>query len=66
MSILDSAIAPYLFLLAGIGVLAGFFRKTLIKLVLFFLVEVLFLALFPKLLLSFVNLVSTFAHTLHH
>lgn len=58
MSILDSSIAPFIFLAAGLGILAGFFRKTLVKFLIFFLIELLFLALFPKLLVMFVNLVS--------
>jgi hypothetical protein len=58
MSILDSSIAPIIFLLAGLGVLAGFFRKTLLKFLIFFAIEIVFLALFPKLLLGFVHLVS--------
>lgn len=58
MSILDSSIAPFLFVIAGVAVLAGFFRKTLLKVAIFFAVELVFMALFPKLLVSFVNLVT--------
>jgi hypothetical protein len=64
MSILDSSIAPFLFMTAGVAVLAGFFRKTLVKLLIFFAVEVLFMALFPKMLLSFVHLVTKISTTL--
>lgn len=58
MSILDSGIAPYVFLIAGLAVLAGFFRKLLLKFAIFFIIELVFLALFPKLLLNFVHLVT--------
>ncbi|HSI21289.1 MAG TPA: hypothetical protein VLA04_06425 [Verrucomicrobiae bacterium] len=58
MSILDSSIAPYIFLVAGFSFLAGFFRKILVKVVIILAVEIIFLALFPKLLVHFVNLVS--------
>lgn len=66
MSILDSSLAPFIFLIAGLGVLAGFFRKTLLKVAIFFLVELIFLALFPKLLLDFVNLVSKLSSLIRH
>jgi hypothetical protein len=58
MSIFDSSLAPYIFVLAGFAVLAGFFRKLLIKVVVTLAVVVLFLALFPKLLVHFVALVT--------
>ena len=59
MSILDSSIAPYLTLISIAAVLAGFFRKTLIRVVVVLLVELLLLALFPILLLRFIDLIST-------
>lgn len=58
MSILDSSIAPGIFLLAVFGVLAGFFRKTLIRVLITLVVTVIFLAIFPQLLLKFVLLVQ--------
>lgn len=59
MSILDSSIAPALFALAGFGVLAGFFRKTLVFVLATIVVEIIFFALFPTALLSFVHLVTS-------
>jgi hypothetical protein len=49
MSILDSAIAPYFTILVIFAVLAGFFRKTLIRVVVVVIVEILLMALFPRL-----------------
>ncbi len=58
MSILESSIAPYLTILVTFAVLAGFFRKTLIKVIIILIAEVALLALFPALLLKFVELVQ--------
>jgi hypothetical protein len=59
MSILDSTLAPFIFLLAGFAVLAGFFRKILLKVIIMLAVEIILLALFPQLLLKFVQLITT-------
>jgi hypothetical protein len=61
MSLLDSAIAPYVFLLAGAGVMFAIARRLLLKLLIFFVVQLILLALFPKLLVAFVDLVSRIA-----
>lgn len=58
MSILESSIAPYLTILVTFAVLAGFFRKTLVKVIIILIAEVALLALFPALLLKFVELVQ--------
>lgn len=58
MSILESSIAPYLTILVTFAVLAGFFRKTLIRVVIFLLVQVVLLALFPVLLVKFIELIQ--------
>ena len=65
MAILDSTLAPYVFLLAGFGVLAGFFRKVLIRFVIFLALEILFFLLFPATLLAFVNLINRLYHSFH-
>jgi hypothetical protein len=65
MSIFDSSLAPYIFVLAGFGVLAGFFRKLLIKVVVTLAITVIFLALFPKLLVHFVALVTQVSMLIH-
>ena len=64
MSILDSTIAPYLIILAIFAVLVGFFRKIFLKVVIILLVQALLFALFPALLKSFVNLVTTIHNSL--
>jgi hypothetical protein len=58
MSILESSIAPYLTLLVTFAVLAGFFRKMLVKVVIIIAAEVVLLALFPALLLKFIELIQ--------
>ncbi len=58
MSILDSAIAPYLILLATFAVLGGFFRKALVRLVFLVVAELVLLALFPVLLVKFIELIQ--------
>jgi hypothetical protein len=58
MSILESSIAPYLTILVGFAVLAGFFRKTLVKVLIFLAIQVVLLALFPVLLVKFVELIQ--------
>lgn len=65
MSILDSSIAPMLFLLTGFAVLAGFFRKVLLRVVIILAVEIIFLALFPKLLVAFVGLIAKASGIIH-
>jgi len=62
MSIFDSNIAPYLFVIAIFGVLAGFARKILLKVIIILVVEVALFALFPHLLLGFTTLVSNVHH----
>lgn len=57
MSILDSAIAPYLTLLVIIAVLAGFFRKSLIHTLITLAVIIVLLALFPVLLEKFIQII---------
>lgn len=58
MSILDSAIAPYLVTLTIISVLAGFFRKTLIHLFITIGIFTVLLGMFPVLLVKYVGVVS--------
>jgi hypothetical protein len=65
MSLFDSNLAPGLIVLVGFAFLAGFFRKIFVKVVIILAVEVIFLALFPKLLLQFVNLVSKVSSIFH-
>lgn len=65
MSIFDSSIAPFIFLVAGLGVLAGFFRKLFFKVLIILAIEIVFLALFPKLLLKFVELISKLSSAIH-
>jgi hypothetical protein len=50
MSILDSQLAPYIIILAFLAVLMGFFRKTLIRVIVFLAGELLLLVLYPGLL----------------
>ncbi len=50
MSILDSSIAPYLLILAVFAVLLGFFRKTLIRVLVFLAAEILIFVLYPGML----------------
>lgn len=64
MSILDSSLAPGIFLLAGFAVLAGFFRKTLLRTAIILLIEIIFFALFPVALVSFVHLIVTIRQSL--
>lgn len=59
MSIFDSTLAPYIFVIAIMGVLLGFFRKLFLKVVIILVVLILLFALFPRLLLAFTNLVAT-------
>jgi len=66
MSILDSTIAPYLTILVILAVLAGFFRKTLIKVLIIVGVEIILLALFPLLDQSLLELVSAVHKLLVH
>lgn len=58
MSILESSIAPYLTILVTFAVLAGFFRKTLIKVLIILVAQVALLALFPVLLVKFIELIQ--------
>ena len=64
MSILDSQIAPVLILVAVFGVLLGFFRKTLLKVLVIILAEAVFFALFPSVLQKFVNLILAIRRSL--
>lgn len=62
MSILDSTIAPFLTLLTIFAVLAGFFRKTLLKVLVILVAAVLLLAMFPILLLKLTDLIQAIRH----
>ena len=64
MSILDSSIAPYLILLTVVAVLGGFFRKILIHLAALVVAEVILLALFPILLVRFIDIIQWARHLL--
>jgi|GEM_PF-5872720 len=66
MSILDSSIAPYLTILVILAVLAGFFRKTLVRVLIVVAVEIILLALFPLLDASLLRLVSAIHSVLVH
>lgn len=57
MSILESQIAPYLTILVIFAVLIGFFRKSLVKIVIVLVVQIILFALFPVLLSQFANLI---------
>lgn len=58
MSLADSALAPYIVIALVVAVLAGFARKSLLHLVLLVAGQVVLFAIFPKLLLQFVELVG--------
>ena len=58
MSILDSVIAPYLTILVMFAVMAGFFRKTLIKVLVIVVLEIVLMALFPRLAESLLHAVA--------
>lgn len=65
MSILDSTIAPYMVVLVVVAVLAGFFRKALIHLIVLFLFMTLLLALFPQLTQHYLNLIRAVNQLFH-
>lgn len=56
---------PVVLVLAIFGVLLGFFRHLLVKVLLILLVEVALFILFPTLLIYLVDLVSAVRHSLH-
>lgn len=58
MSIADSSLAPYVVIALVVAVLAGFARKSLVHLLILLAVQVVLFAIFPKLLLQFVELVG--------
>jgi hypothetical protein len=58
MSILDSSIAPYLTILVILAVLGGFFRKTLIRVLIIVGAEIILLALFPRLAEALLRMVA--------
>ncbi len=59
MSLLDSSITPYLTILVIFAVLAGFARKTLVKVIIFLLIFTILMALFPALLVKYTELIRS-------
>lgn len=58
MSIAESSLAPYIVVALVVVVLAGFARKSLVHLLILLAAQVVLFAIFPKLLLQFVELVG--------
>jgi hypothetical protein len=58
MNLADSAIAPYITLLVIFAVLAGFFRKALVKVILTVVILIVLLAIFPQLALQLLSAVA--------
>lgn len=58
MGLLDSSFAPLFIILAIFGVLAGFFRHLLAKVLVVLAVEVILFVLFPNLLVLLAELVA--------
>lgn len=55
----NSNLASIIFLLGVLGVLAGFFRHLLIKVLVIILLEIVVFVLFPNLLVFFAQVVGT-------
>ena len=61
---MNSLSVPVLIVLTVLGILGGFFRKTFVVTLIVLVAEILLFALFPKLLVAFVALVTSF-HLAH-
>ena len=64
MGILESSFAPIFIVLAIFGILAGFFRHLLSKVIIVLAVEIALFVFFPSLLIKFAELISVIRHSL--